>query len=103
MYYEHGDVTLMKIDKIPGNTQKVLVKESIVLAEGETTGHAHRILDLSGAELRQGGGKIYLHLEEPKHLVHEEHGKLTISPGDYEIGRVKEYNPFEKEIHQVRD
>lgn len=103
MYYEHGDVILKKIDTIPQAAKKVIVKDQIILAEGETTGHAHRILDLVGTKLLQSGSVMYLHLDQPKALVHEEHGKLTIEPGDYEIDRIKEYNPFEKEIRRVQD
>jgi hypothetical protein len=103
MYYEHGDVILKKVEEIPKTAKTVKCKTAIVLAEGETTGHAHRILDLAGAEMKQVNGKMFLHLEQPKMLVHEEHGKLRIEPGDYEIDRVKEYNPFEDEIRRVQD
>jgi hypothetical protein len=102
-YLEHGDVILKRITAIPQTAKTVKCEKQIVLAEGEITGHAHRILDLSGAELRQSGSVMYLHLDQPKDLVHEEHGKLRIDPGDYEIDRVKEFNPFEREIRRIQD
>jgi hypothetical protein len=102
-YLEHGDVILKRIDSIPKDAKKIVCEKEIVLAEGEVTFHAHRILDLSGAELRQSGSVMYLHLDQPKDLVHEEHGKLRVEPGDYEIDRVKEFNPFEREIRRVQD
>ena len=102
-YYEHGDVVIKRVESIPSGAEIIKCKKEIILADGEITGHKHRILDLSGAELKQANGKMYLHLEEPKDLIHEEHGKLRIEPGDYEIDRVKEYNPFEDEIRKVRD
>ena len=40
--YRHGDVLLIKIDKLPDNA-KFKVKKGNIILEGEVTGHAHRL------------------------------------------------------------
>ena len=41
MLYQQGDVLMREVDSIPEGLE---VKEDGILAEGEATGHAHRIL-----------------------------------------------------------
>ena len=100
---QHGDVILKRIEEIPQGTKKMIVRDSIILAEGETTGHAHRIKETNKAELFENDGLFMLKVNEPVDLVHEEHKTITIQPGSYEIDRVKEYDPFEEEIRRVHD
>lgn len=100
---QHGDVVLKRIDNIPGKAKKAKTAGDIILAEGEVTGHAHRIKDIDKAELFINNGLYMLQVNEPVDLVHEEHKTITIQPGNYEIDRVKEYDPFEEEIKRVQD
>lgn len=102
---QHGDVLIMKVKNLPENTIKVKPdNRGIVLAEGESTGHAHTIEDVSMAQLFKTIDNImYLKTENPVTLKHQEHKPIIIEPGIYEIGRVVEYNPFEKEIRSVAD
>jgi hypothetical protein len=69
-----------------------------VLAEGETTGHAHRVevdvFDI-GEGLREFSG--------PTIVTHEEHNAFTIPMGDMVSGIVQEYDEFEQEARNVRD
>ena len=50
MYYQQGDVIIEKIDEIPTNAVKKEVVR-VVLAEGESTGHAHVIDDVVNCDL----------------------------------------------------
>jgi hypothetical protein len=100
---QHGDVILKRIDKIPESMKKIAPKGNIILAEGEVTGHAHRIKEINKAELFENNGLFMLKVNDPVDLVHEEHKTITIQPGSYEIDRVKEYDPFEEEIRRVQD
>jgi len=50
--YRHGDVLVAKVKTIPG---KAVKRPHLVLAEGEMTGHAHRIAEAGSAEMYQAG------------------------------------------------
>jgi len=102
-YYQHGDVILKRIENIPQGIKKESINNRIVLADGENTGHAHAISETKKAELFKDGSIIYLKVDQPVKLKHEEHKTIIIEPGNYEIDRVKEYDPFEKEIRRVPD
>lgn len=97
-YYEHGDVILIPVDKIEGRKLK-----TNVIMKGEITGHAH-IIEKTKTKLYMDDRNImYVKVEEPAELTHEEHGKIIIPSGNYRIDRVKEYDPFEKELRDVQD
>ena len=73
-----------------------------VLADGETTGHAHRLLKTEVLE-REDGVREFEVGKEGDTLSHEEHGKIEVKPGQYESGKVIEYDHFAEEARQVRD
>lgn len=63
------------------------------LAEGEVTGHRHRISD-GKAELFDLDGVLYLKVLSPSAiLTHEEHAQVTIPQGNWEIRIQREYIP----------
>ena len=76
--------------------------EKPILAEGEATGHAHVLVDDSVDVFEDGGLRLF-GLSEETDLVHEEHGKITLPPGEYESGKVIEYDHFLEEARQVID
>ena len=54
MIIQQGDVIIESIGIIPANTKAgKLSKGHIVLAEGETTGHAHRIAKVGGVVFKE--------------------------------------------------
>ena len=67
-----------------------------ILAEGEVTGHCHRLSDKVDVFQTKDDTKEF-DLENPTDLVHEEHGTITLSPGQFESDQVLEYDPFEQE------
>ena len=88
MKYRHGDVILKKVDKVKGKKLSHLI-----LAEGEVTGHAHRITQ-GDAELYEENGTLFLHVDsETALLTHEEHKAIELPKGDYEIIIQREYTP----------
>ena len=98
-FVQQGDVTILRVDSKPEG--KVL--DHLVLAEGEVTGHAHRV---------QGNAKLYedrvndLLLEVfpgGTTVTHEEHGNIDLSDGTYKIGIIQEYDHFAEEAREVRD
>ena len=84
----HGDVILVPVKEIPAGAQK---KEKKVLAEGEVTGHAHRI-DV-GELFETKNGELYLKASEMTKVSHEEHITKTVDPGIYRVIIKRQYNP----------
>jgi hypothetical protein len=48
-------------------------------------------------------GRLYMHAPNGTTIVHEEHSPVEIPPGEYEIGRVREYDHFREEARPVID
>lgn len=91
-----GDLLLVPVSELPERVE-VLRRGRLVLAEGEATGHAH-VVDDERASLhgqRWSGSTRYLQVvgDEPVSLVHEEHDRLVVAPGLYEVCRQREYAP----------
>lgn len=97
--YRHGDVLLLSVDEIPAGA-KELARESVVLAEGEVTGHSHR-LSGAGVALLEAGGERYASIPHGGALNHEEHGRIAVAPGDYRAIIQRVYSPTE--IRNVAD
>jgi hypothetical protein len=98
-----GDVFLVKEDKIPENAHMIKpTPRGYILATGEATGHAHVIdADIKCYEIN---GTLYIKNDIPVELRHEEHKPLSISPGIWQVGRVKEFDAFKKErIRYISD
>jgi len=97
--YRHGDVLVTQVESIPPDAVK---RPHLVLAEGEMTGHSHRIAEAGSAELLEFSQTVYLRvLADTATLVHQEHGPITLPRGEYRIWRQREYSP--REIRIVRD
>ena len=90
--YRHGDVFLATA-VIPADANLQGRDGDVVLAYGEVTGHAHRIRDRHVTTFERTGHR-YMRVEgSPASLTHEEHGLITVAPGDYEIVIQREYRP----------
>jgi hypothetical protein len=97
--YRHGDVLVQSVERIPVDAKK---RPHLVLAEGEMTGHSHRIAEAGSAELLQTGVDMYLRVvADTATLVHQEHGPVILPKGTYRVWRQREYSP--REIRIVRD
>src|SRR5271169_4483164 len=98
---QQGDVLLKKLEAFPNGEQRIISKGRCVLAHGES-GHSHVIED-DEAELIQIGERLLLKLAKAATVVHEEHKPIRLSPGIWEIGRVREYDYFADMVRNVRD
>src|SRR4051812_31349812 len=97
--FRHGDVFLEPAAEIPTGAKKL---PHCILAEGEATGHMHRILEPNAAELFELGGERYLRvLSKVASLVHQEHAKIKLRAGTYRVWFQREYSP--EEIRRVVD
>ncbi|MGJ5630695.1 hypothetical protein [Nostoc sp. CALU 1950] len=83
-----GDVILLPVQQVEG--QKI---PHLILAEGEVTGHKHRITE-GRAELSEKDGTLYLRVfSESALLAHEEHKAISIPQGDWMVKIQREYEP----------
>jgi len=83
-----GDVILLPVSQIEGKNLPHLT-----LAEGEVTGHSHRISE-GEAELYEQNGTLYLRvLSESATLNHEEHQAISIPQGSWMVRIQREYEP----------
>lgn len=96
--WRQGDVFIIASPKLPDKR----TERRPVLAEGEITGHAHRLEDPSSAVVFESAGKMYLEvLADSATVVHEEHGPISLPRGGYSIRIQREYSP--QEIRPVAD
>lgn len=99
-WYQHGDVTI-SLASIPPQATQV---ETRILAEGEATGHSHRLLENAAVEVYEHEGTLFLSVGPGgAGLSHEEHGLGFLPEGSYQVGRVREYDHFAEEARAVRD
>jgi len=99
-----GDILFVPIraDELPAGVKQ----ESGIIAQGEATGHHHRVApaDLPVAELFEAWeGKFLRVTERGVSIVHEEHKTVTIPPGTYRIHQAREYDYLAQFSRTVRD
>lgn len=96
---QQGDV-LIRRSVIPKTAKR---KDGrAVVAYGEVTGHCHEVIG-EGVEVYEENGTLYVHAPQGGTIQHEEHKPISLPPGDYQIGIVKEYDHFAEESRNVRD
>ena len=87
--YRQGDVSIIAIEELPRKTKRV--KGEPILARGEVTGHAHRMIE-GKVRLYQLAGLLYLKvLSEFARLYHEEHEDVVLPRGDYQVRQQREF------------
>lgn len=103
--YRQGDVLIVAVESVPADLVEVpRTKRGVVLAEGEVTGHAHRIPSRHASLYRSETDARYLRVmgPAPVQLQHEEHSPVTLPPGSYRVTIHREYQPGELP-RQVQD
>jgi hypothetical protein len=91
--WRQGDVFLVAVARLPTTGR---VERRHVLAEGEVTGHAHRLGDPASGQVFSVNGELFLEVTaENATIVHEEHGPLTLPRGGYAVRIQREYSPQE--------
>jgi hypothetical protein len=99
--YRQGDISIITAAKLPGRMRRG--KGEPILARGELTGHAHRIVQ-SQVQLYQLGVLLYLRvLSNFAKLYHEEHEDVVLPKGDYEIRRQREFDWVSQGVRNVTD
>jgi len=97
--FRHGDLLVESATEVPENARPLV---HLVLAEGELTGHSHRIAERDAAQLYQANSEMFLSVTgDSATLIHQEHGPISLPRGVYRIWRQREYSP--RDIRTVRD
>lgn len=97
-FYQQGDVLIVKVDRIPEGSPK----EDKIVAEGEVTGHMHRVLGDANVVVDKDGN-LFVDAPNGADVTHDEHNTVSVGPGQYKIRIVQEYDPLEDTIQEVRD
>ncbi len=91
--YRQGDLLFVRQDSLPV-AASLATRNSVVILEGETTGHAHRLASRkTGAILETPDGQLWLDITRATQIVHEEHHAITLDPGAWLVVRQREYSP----------
>lgn len=94
-----GDVLFTRIDALPRGARKK--RENGTVAYGEATGHHHSlaVADREVAEVLEIGEGLFVRVSdqgvriEGATFVHQEHGPVTLPPGNYQVTIQREYQP----------
>lgn len=98
-----GDCMLIAVKEIPADATIEPKRKSLVLLEGEATGHFHQFMDAQDVRMYRGGkgGGRFIDVGALSLLTHEEHSTVEVPPGKYFIPVQVEYTPAE--LRQVAD
>ncbi len=89
MKKRQGDILFVKIAELPKELTK---KADGIVAEGETTGHKHQLVD--GELLTDEKLNLFIDVTAEKASVkHEEHKTITLPKGLYKVIKQREYEP----------
>jgi len=89
--WRHGDVMIDRCAEIPADLRRT---PGLILARGEATGHAHRVLEAGTAVVFDTGDGGFLDVTaDEATVVHEEHDAITLPRGTYRFWFQREYSP----------
>jgi len=76
-----------------------------ILAYGEVTGHCHKITTpIDDAKMFvTEDGDILISSDKDVVIGHDEHGSITLPPGEYHMTRQREYDWATEETNKVKD
>ena len=97
--FRQGDVLLVPVEATAVPLTAVPAPRDrsgrLVLARGETTGHAH-VISGTGVRLladRDDLDRLFVQIDEAGLLTHDERADITIPAGHYRVVRQREYAP----------
>lgn len=77
-----------------------------IIANSETTGNHHIVIEKDGVELYEHEGTLYVKNDveaEVKCVDEKRHDTITLEPGVWEIDRANEYDYLKEETRKVSD
>jgi hypothetical protein len=91
MLWRQGDLYIETVSTIPPGAVRL---PHVVLAEGELTGHRHRIADVESAVVYEHRGQMFVEVVSDRaDLVHDEHATINLDRGTYRVWRQREFDP----------
>lgn len=88
--FRQGDVLVVAVDSIPGGLEATQQDNGkTVLAYSEVTGHSHALS--RGKLYRSDAMTQFLDMGVADFLRHEEHGKIAIKAGSYEVRQQRQW------------
>lgn len=108
MLYQQGDVLFQRLPPkaITSSIKTRLAPHNgqYILVEGEHTGHMHCVTE-EGVSVHRYDEKRKLILQcvMPVAVTHPEHAPLRLPSGTWSVSKVKEYDHFSENIHDVED
>lgn len=96
----HGDCTIYKATNIPADAKKLNWKPGFILEKGEGV-HTHTIED--ECEIYEQNGSLYLKVDAPIKINHDEHGVQVLEPGIYRKDLEQEFDYEDMESRNTRD
>lgn len=100
-----GDILFTPVDKMPNMEHKPIATG--IIAEGEATGHHHRVAVLEDAALFTCGWRENKYLSVGPNgvsIVHEEHHTVKLAPNTtYEVHQAREFDYLAETMRYVRD
>jgi len=91
--FRQGDVLLVAVEEAPEGERRKAERGRLVLAYGEVTGHHHSVAAQDAELIDAGAEGVFLRIMTATPLEHQEHGAITLAPGDYRVTRQREYAP----------
>jgi len=93
---QHGDLFFALVPGFPEGAKRLEAVRGFVLERGEGV-HTHVLEDVEGVEIVEKDGEIYVRVDRPTRINHEEHGIQVLKPGTYKkcIERVWDYESEE--------
>ena len=97
--WRQGDIFIETVKAVP---EQAKARPSLILAEGEITGHSHRVRDSGTAVVLAHESGTFLEVTAAEAVVvHDEHAPIPLVRGTYRFWRQREYSP--EAIRVVRD
>ena len=94
IHFRQGDVFLVACERREGLKEVPRDGGRIIVAAGEATGHHHAIASLDATMLIDDAAVCrYLDVRAPSVLCHEEHAKIDLPSGFYEVRIQRTYTP----------
>jgi hypothetical protein len=99
MLWRQGDIYIETAESVPPTA---IERPDGVLADGEATGHRHRIENFKTAILYEDRGQLFLVVFSPKaRIVHDEHQPIDLDRGTYRVWRQREYDPTQRAFSRL--
>jgi hypothetical protein len=99
---QHGDLLLVSAS-IPKKAKLVKAEDGFIVEQGEGV-HAHILESVADVEIySDDDGTLYLKVNAPTKLLHEEHGCQVLTPGIYKKDIEREWDYELKEARKTMD